>query len=101
MCRATKATPGDLKIKPDEISGKTDYDFYPEELAVQCRADDKRVMESGRTEDLEEKYVNDGREMIVRIVRTPVKDEGGNVMGILGIFGTLPSTNWQIGNGGS
>ncbi|MEK6622730.1 MAG: PAS domain-containing protein, partial [Planctomycetota bacterium] len=77
---------GYLKIKPDEISGKTDYDFYPEELAVKYRADDKRVMESGQTGDLEEKYVKDGREIIVRIVKTPVKDEGGKVTGILGIF---------------
>ncbi|MBI5308737.1 MAG: PAS domain-containing protein [Planctomycetes bacterium] len=76
----------DLNIQPGEICGKTDYDFYPEELAVQYRADDKRIMESGQTEDLEGKYVKDGREMIVRTVKTPVKDEGGNVMGILGIF---------------
>ncbi|HJW85510.1 MAG TPA: PAS domain S-box protein [Candidatus Brocadiaceae bacterium] len=76
----------DLKIKPDEISGKTDYDFYPEELAVKYRADDKRVMESGPTDGLEEKYVKDGREMIVRTVKTPVKDDRGKVTGILGIF---------------
>ncbi len=76
----------DLKIKPDEISGKTDYDFYPEELAVKYRADDKRVMESGPTDDLEEKYVKDGHEMIVRTVKTPVKDDRGNITGILGIF---------------
>ncbi len=77
---------GYLKIKPDEISGKTDYNFYPEELAVKYRADDKRVMESGQTNDLEEKYVKDGREIIVRIVKTPVKEDRGSVTGILGIF---------------
>ena len=30
----------DLGIRPEEIEGKTDYDFYPEELADKYRADD-------------------------------------------------------------
>jgi len=37
----------DLKIQPDEIIGKTDYDFYNKELAEKYRADDKRILESG------------------------------------------------------
>ncbi|MEW6034645.1 MAG: PAS domain S-box protein, partial [Chloroflexota bacterium] len=37
----------DLRIQPEEISGKTDYDFYPRELADKYRADDRRIIESG------------------------------------------------------
>lgn len=33
-----------LKISPEEIIGKTDYDFFPGELAEKYRADDVRVM---------------------------------------------------------
>ncbi|MDI6722907.1 MAG: PAS domain-containing protein, partial [Candidatus Aenigmarchaeota archaeon] len=76
----------DLKIQPDEIEGKTDYDFYPEELAEKYRADDRRVMASGQIEEFEEKYIIDGHEMIVRMVKTPIKDDEGKVTGILGIF---------------
>ncbi len=76
----------DLKIKPDEIAGKTDYDFFPKELAVKYRADDKRILESEQAEDLEEKFIKDGRELIVHTVKTPVKDEKGGVLGIIGIF---------------
>lgn len=76
----------DLKIKSEEIAGKTDYDFFPKELAEKYRADDKRLMESGKVEDIEEKYIHEGRDVIVRTVKTPVKDEQGNVIGILGIF---------------
>ncbi len=76
----------DLKIRPEEIFGKTDYDFYPEAIANKYRSDDKRIMESGKTEDVEEKYIKDGREFIVHTVKTPVKDEEGNIVGILGIF---------------
>ena len=76
----------DLKIRPDEISGKTDYDFYPKVLAEKYRADDNRIMKLGKTEDIEEKYINDGRELIVHTVKTPIKDEKGNTIGVLGIF---------------
>ncbi|MCF6158071.1 MAG: PAS domain S-box protein [wastewater metagenome] len=76
----------DLHIKPDEIKGKTDYDFYPEKLAERYRMNDKRAMESGQTEEAEEKYFMDGQECIIHITRTPVKDEKGEIIGILGIF---------------
>jgi PAS domain S-box-containing protein/prepilin-type N-terminal cleavage/methylation domain-containing protein len=70
----------DLKIRPDEIMGKTDYDFYPKELAKKYRADDKRIVESGKTEDIEERYIQDGKEVIVHTVKTPVKDEKGKYL---------------------
>ncbi len=76
----------DLKIKAEEIVGKTDYDFFPKELAEKYRADDKRVMSSGKIEDINEKYVQRGKEVFVHTVKTLVKDEAGNVIGILGIL---------------
>jgi PAS domain S-box-containing protein len=76
----------DLHIKPGEISGKTDYDFFPKELAEKYQINDRRAMESGQTEEMEEKYVKDGQELIVHTVRTPIKDKKGNIIGVLGIF---------------
>ena len=76
----------DLKMMPAEITGKTDYDFYPRKLAERYRANDKKIMESGKPEDIEEKYNQDGMEMIIHKIKTPVKDEEGKVIGILGIF---------------
>ena len=76
----------DLKIEAEEIKGKTDYDFHPKELSAKYRADDKRVMESKETEEIEEKYIQEGVEKIIQTVKTPVRDEKGNVTGILGIF---------------
>lgn len=76
----------DLGIKADQIAGKTDYDFYPKELAEKYKADDRRVVESGQTIDIEEKYILEGQEFIVHTVKTPVADEQGNVIGMLGIF---------------
>lgn len=83
-CNANYAS--DMNINPDEIAGKTDYNFYPKKWAEKYRADDKRIMESGKTEDIEEKYIKDGQELFVHTVKTPVRDEQGNAIGLLGIF---------------
>ncbi len=76
----------DLGITPDEITGKTDFDFYPKEVAEKYRADDRRLMESGHTEEIEETYIQDGQELTVQTVKTPQIDGANNVTGILGIF---------------
>ncbi len=76
----------DLKIAPDEIVGKTDYDFYPRELAEKYRADDRMVMETGRISEFDEAYIQDGREMIIHTVKVPMRDEAGGVVGVLLIF---------------
>ena len=76
----------DLNINPSEIVGKNDSDFHSHELADKYRADDKRIMESGETEEIEEKYIINGNEVWVNSVKTPIKDEDGEVVGIQGIF---------------
>jgi len=76
----------DLKIKPEQIVGKTDYDFYPKELADKYRGDDKRIVETGSTEDIEEKYIENGEERWVHTIKTPYSDGKGNIIGVLGIF---------------
>ncbi len=76
----------DLKLMPDEIIGKSCRDFYPAELAEKYISDDKRIMDSGKTEEFDESYILEGREITVHTVKTPVKDNKGNIVGILGIF---------------
>ncbi|MDD5484011.1 MAG: response regulator [Kiritimatiellae bacterium] len=76
----------DLKLKSDEIAGKTDYDFYPEDLAAKYRADDKRILSSGKPLEYEEKYIQDGKTIVVQIVKAPIRDERGRITGIVGIF---------------
>jgi PAS domain S-box-containing protein len=83
-CNASFAR--DLGIEIEEFGGKTDYDFFLKELADKYRADDKRIMESGATEEFDEGYIKDERGLIVHTVKTPVRDESGAVVGLLGIF---------------
>ncbi len=77
----------DLDITPDQVTGKTDFDFYSKEMAEKYRADDNRIIGSGKVEELEEDYVlPDGQRFTVQTVKTPVRDEKGQINGILGIF---------------
>jgi PAS domain S-box-containing protein len=76
----------DLGIKAEAIKGRTDYEFFPRKLAEKYRCDDKRIMETGGTETIEEKYLQNGREMIIQTVKTPIKGEQGHISGVLGIF---------------
>jgi PAS domain S-box-containing protein len=82
----------DLKIRPEQIKGRTDYEFYPNNLAEKYRDDDRKVMKAGKIKDIEEEYIRDGKKMFVHTVKTPVKDSNGSVVGILGIFWDITET---------
>lgn len=76
----------DLGIDPGAIAGKTDYDFYPRELADKYRQDDRLVIETGNVIDTEETFLRDGMPATVHTIKTPVCDEAGRCTGLLGIF---------------
>jgi PAS domain S-box-containing protein len=76
----------DMGIRPEDISGHTDFDFYPADLAEKYRADDRRVVESGSTLELEESYIWRGEERVVETLKAPVRDGWGKVVGVLGVF---------------
>ncbi len=74
-----------LGIAPQEISGKTDHDFYPSEVAEQRLNDDRMFLEKGAPEEKEERYLRDGKEKIEKVVKYPIKNEAGEIVGIVGI----------------
>ena len=76
----------DLGISPEDIVGKVDYDYFSRDLADKYRADDVRIIKTGKTEELEEKYMVDGKETWVNTIKTPVRDKNGEIVGVLGIF---------------
>ncbi len=75
-----------LGIKPEEIKGKTDFDFFPKELAKKYRKDDRDIIKTGRTKEIIEDYIEKGERKIVQTVKTPVLGDGGKPIGVLGIF---------------
>jgi PAS domain S-box-containing protein len=75
-----------LNLRPEEIIGKTDLDFYPCELAEKYRSDDKRVMTTGQAEEFVEQNLQNGKMLWVNVIKTPVKEIDGTITGIQGIF---------------
>ncbi len=76
-----------LKHSLQEIIGKTDADLFPPQLAEAYRQDDLQVMESGKTLDRVEEFVDaEGRKSFVQVVKTPLRDVAGGVIGIQAIF---------------
>ena len=77
----------DQGIKEEEIIGKTDFDFFPKVQAEKYRKEDATIFLTEISEEIEESYVKkDGEEIVVQTVKTPVRDEKGQVSAVLGIF---------------
>ena len=77
----------------DDVIGKTDFDFYPKELADKYRADDARVMASGQRFETIEQYSEGGSVGYVYTEKTPLKDAGGKVFGLRVRFYLIPAPN--------
>ena len=76
-----------LGVKLEELVGKTDFDFYPPELANKYKNDDLLVIRTGKTfETIEENQPPGGSKMYVQVCKTPIRDADGKIIGIQGIF---------------
>jgi PAS domain S-box-containing protein len=70
-----------------EILGKTDFDFFPRELALKYQRDDARVMSSFENLDTVEAHITpNGEKLFVHVIKTALYDSLGRVVGIQGIF---------------
>lgn len=76
----------DFGLRPKDLIGKSDLDFFEAELAEKYRADDRRVMETRATETIVEANVVQDRQRYVEVVKAPVITESGIVLGIVGVF---------------
>jgi len=73
-------------VKQEGIVGMTDYDIWPPGLAEKYRKDDKKVMECRRRKQVEEPLIDKtGKEVWLETVKTPIYDDGGDIMGTAGI----------------
>lgn len=76
-----------LGVSLDDLVGKTDSDFYPAELARKYRADDLRVIQRREVlNDVERNQSAEGKPTYVQVIKTPIQDVSGSIVGIQGIF---------------
>ncbi len=71
----------------DELLGKSDFDFYPKEIAKKYAQDEDEIMQSGKAViDREESTLDAaGNTVWLLTSEVPVRDAAGNVVGLVGI----------------
>ncbi|MEX2188600.1 MAG: PAS domain S-box protein [Pirellulales bacterium] len=70
-----------------KLRGKTDFDLFPRELAEKYHRDDETVIASGKMlEDIEQHRRPDGEQLYVQVLKAPVRDAAGNIVGVQGMF---------------
>jgi PAS domain S-box-containing protein len=72
---------------PEEVAGKSDFDFFPPELAAQYRADEQAVLATRTPLSAREEITVDaaGRRQWVLTTKLPLTGSQGEVIGLFGI----------------
>ncbi|MDR3435525.1 EAL domain-containing protein [Telmatospirillum sp.] len=70
-----------------EIVGRTDFDFVDAELARSFRENDRAAIAAGKPNLNQEwvTYASDGRRALLETIKTPMFDDKGALIGVLGI----------------
>lgn len=74
----------DRGLTPEQVAGRTDFDFYPLPEAERFRHEDGWALASGSALSVHESQLQDGLEKIVHVVKTPFYDMHGKVAGVVG-----------------
>ena len=88
--RKILANPADLKnlrCKTEaEAIGKSDFDFFPKDIAEKFWADDQKVIQGEPVINREEFSVNDaGEKRWLLTSKLPLRDQDGKIVGLVGI----------------
>jgi PAS domain S-box-containing protein len=76
-----------MKKPIKELLGKTDFDLFPRDLAEKYSKDDDKVVTTGTMfEDIEEHRKPDGKLLYVHVLKAPVRDAKGDIVGTQVIF---------------
>jgi hypothetical protein len=71
----------------EELIGRTDLDLFRAELAEKYRRDDEHVVQSGKVlEAIEEFRQPEGNKLYVQVLKAPVHDAAGRIVGTQGVF---------------
>jgi sigma-B regulation protein RsbU (phosphoserine phosphatase) len=81
-----------LKRPLAEVLGKTDGEFYPPSLAAKYIVDDRQVLDTGAVlEDIEEHQDPEGAKTYVQVLKAPLQNARGEVIGVQAIYWDITS----------
>jgi PAS domain S-box-containing protein len=69
---------------PKLLIGKNDFDIWPKELALEYDKDDKKILKSGKSIQIQEKIIIDGEEKWFETFKAPVYDKYKQLLGSIG-----------------
>jgi len=75
-------------MKLEDITGKTDFDLFPADMAEKNRRDDWHVLETGQMFQAVEEFQppGGGKKIFTQTVKTPLFESNGRIIGLQGIF---------------
>jgi PAS domain S-box-containing protein len=90
-----KAKAAHSSVTPEEMIGKTDFDFLPQEQAQKIQDDENAIKRSGQgiINKLECLSHNDGSERWMSLTKIPRYSEDGEIIGTMGISRDV--TDWK------
>jgi PAS domain S-box-containing protein len=93
--KVNKAKAAHSNVKPEDMVGKTDFDFLPEEEAKKAFEDDEDVLKTGKfiINKIEKLTSVDGAQRWVSVTKIPRFDAEGNIIGTMGISRDV--TEWK------
>ncbi|HUI30149.1 MAG TPA: PAS domain S-box protein [Candidatus Acidoferrales bacterium] len=90
-CRKVTSNPTDVHLvgrnSEEEVLGKTDFEFFPREIAEKFFADDQAVIRDGKPVLNREEYLYDheGKKHWLLTYKIPWVDAKGNIVGLVGM----------------
>jgi len=90
-----KAKANHWKTKPEEMIGKTDFDFLPKEEAQKAFDDDSKILQTGHQiiDKLEKITGSDHLERWISVTKVPRYNTEGHIIGTMGISRDV--TKWK------
>lgn len=75
-----------LNLRKEDVVGKTDFDIFPPDIAIQNAEEDKKLLEEGGSLYLEKEFYNAGAKKFIKILtrKYPIYDKDKNIFGIAG-----------------
>ena len=86
--RCSRSMAGKFKVRtPEELVGKTDFDFFTAEHACQSLKDEQQILRTGEPVlgKTEKETWSDGRQSWSLTIKLPLRDSNGEIIGTFGI----------------
>ena len=83
-----------LGKRAGEIIGRSDDDFFSPEAARRTRAHDLEVMRTGNSRTFQDDDVAAGVERTFLVTKSPYRDAGGKLLGVIGIARDTTEQRW-------